>query len=66
MAILTRISGSTGDSTGNLSFGLKAQEVMYFPEVEANYSHYPQKVSPSKRLCPPCLRWETLLTYDDR
>jgi large subunit ribosomal protein L5 len=38
------IKGSTGDGAGNLSWGLKASEMMYFPEVEANYSLYPSKV----------------------
>ena len=28
---------TTGDSSGNLSFGLSPDEVKLFPEVEANY-----------------------------
>ena len=31
------IKGSTGDSSGNLAFGLRAEEVAMFPEVEVNY-----------------------------
>ncbi|EMR61678.1 putative 54s ribosomal protein l7 protein [Eutypa lata UCREL1] len=32
------IAGSTGDSTGNIGWGFDVQDVMHFPEVEANYS----------------------------
>jgi large subunit ribosomal protein L5 len=39
------VKGSTGDSAGNLSFGFESSQMMYFPEVEANYSLYPSKVS---------------------
>ena len=31
------IKGSTGDSSGNLAFGLKPEEVALVPEVEVNY-----------------------------
>ena len=31
------IKGSTGDSSGNLAFGLNADEVALFPEIEVNY-----------------------------
>lgn len=31
------IKGSTGDSSGNLAFGLTGEEVAMFPEVEVNY-----------------------------
>ena len=31
------IKGSTGDSSGNLAFGLKGEEVAMFPEIEVNY-----------------------------
>lgn len=35
---LTGNLGSTGDSTGNIGWGFEPQEIMHFPEVEANYS----------------------------
>ncbi|KAI4868286.1 54S ribosomal protein L7 [Hypoxylon rubiginosum] len=38
------ISGTTGDSTGNISWGFDSQAMQYFPEVEANYSLYPSKM----------------------
>ncbi|KAI2470330.1 54S ribosomal protein L7 [Annulohypoxylon bovei var. microspora] len=38
------VAGSSGDSTGNISWGFESQDVMYFPEVEANYSLYPSKM----------------------
>ncbi|KAI1099870.1 54S ribosomal protein L7 [Jackrogersella minutella] len=38
------IAGTSGDGTGNISLGLEASDVMYFPEVEANYSLYPAKM----------------------
>ena len=31
------MKGSSGDSSGNLAFGLKEEEVALFPEVEVNY-----------------------------
>lgn len=31
------IIATTGDSSGNLSFGMSPDEVKLFPEVEANY-----------------------------
>lgn len=31
------IKGSTGDSSGNLAFGLTAEDIALFPEVEVNY-----------------------------
>ena len=31
------IKGSTGDSSGNLAFGLTGEQVALFPEVEVNY-----------------------------
>lgn len=34
----TGIKGTSGDSTGNIQFGLDPNAVMFFPEVEANYS----------------------------
>jgi len=38
------IQASTGDSSGNLSFGLGPEEMKFFPEVEANYQMYAPKV----------------------
>ncbi|KAI1391228.1 54S ribosomal protein L7 [Hypoxylon trugodes] len=38
------IKGTSGDSTGNISWGFEAQDMLYFPEVEANYSLYPSKM----------------------
>ncbi|RYP59442.1 hypothetical protein DL769_008530 [Monosporascus sp. CRB-8-3] len=32
------IEGTTGDGTGNIGWGFQPQDVMHFPEVEANYS----------------------------
>ncbi|ORY71607.1 50S ribosomal subunit [Pseudomassariella vexata] len=40
------ISGTTGDGAGNLGWGFENTEMMYFPEVEANYSMYPTKMIP--------------------
>lgn len=31
------IKGSSGDSSGNLAFGLTAEQVALFPEIEVNY-----------------------------
>ncbi|KAH8664087.1 ribosomal L5P family protein [Xylariales sp. PMI_506] len=38
------VKGSTGDGAGNLAWGLESSHMMYFPEVEANYSMYPSKM----------------------
>ncbi|KAK3328394.1 ribosomal protein L5 domain-containing protein [Cercophora scortea] len=38
------ISASTGDSSGNLAFGLDAQDMTLFPEIEVNYDMYPSKM----------------------
>ncbi|SMY27123.1 unnamed protein product [Zymoseptoria tritici ST99CH_1A5] len=40
------IKGSTGDSSGNLAFGLEPDEIALFPEVEVNYDAYPPKMIP--------------------
>jgi len=40
------IKGSSGDSAGNLAWGFNPQDMMLFPEVEANYSMYPSKLIP--------------------
>ncbi|KAK4127735.1 ribosomal protein L5 [Parathielavia appendiculata] len=44
------ISATTGDSSGNLSFGLTPEEVRLFPEVEANAWLYPAKMLPGCRV----------------
>ncbi|KAI0005193.1 ribosomal protein L5 [Xylariaceae sp. FL0662B] len=44
------ISGTTGDGTGNIGWGFNTQAMMYFPEVEANYSLYPSKMVPGCRI----------------
>lgn len=31
------VKGSSGDSSGNLAFGLEAEQVALFPEIEVNY-----------------------------
>ena len=31
------VAGTSGDSTGNISFGLKPHELSLFPEIEVNY-----------------------------
>jgi large subunit ribosomal protein L5 len=31
------VKGSSGDSSGNLSFGFSAEETALFPEIEVNY-----------------------------
>ncbi|KAI0167136.1 54S ribosomal protein L7 [Hypoxylon sp. FL1284] len=43
------LKGTTGDSTGNISWGFDSQAMQYFPEVEANYSLYPSKMIPGCR-----------------
>ncbi|KAF2093907.1 ribosomal protein L5 [Rhizodiscina lignyota] len=40
------VRGSSGDSTGNISFGLDPVAVSYFPEIEVNYDMYPPKMIP--------------------
>ncbi|KAL2170948.1 hypothetical protein VTG60DRAFT_4210 [Thermothelomyces hinnuleus] len=44
------IRATTGDSAGNLAFGLTPDEVKLFPEVEANYWLYPAKMMPGCRV----------------
>lgn len=38
------IQGSTGDSSGNLSFGFDKEAAILFPEVEVNYDMYPPQM----------------------
>lgn len=40
------IRATTGDSSGNLTFGLEPSVVGTFPEVEVNYDAYPPKMIP--------------------
>ncbi|KAJ9643104.1 54S ribosomal protein L7, mitochondrial [Coniosporium tulheliwenetii] len=40
------VKGSSGDSSGNLTFGLSAESVASFPEIEVNYDMYPPKMIP--------------------
>lgn len=40
------VQATTGDGSGNLSFGLSPEVVGGFPEVEINYDSYPQKMIP--------------------
>lgn len=44
------VKGSTGDSSGNLAFGLTSENTALFPEVEANYDMYPAKQIPGYRI----------------
>ncbi|KAG7289602.1 hypothetical protein NEMBOFW57_005973 [Staphylotrichum longicolle] len=44
------IRATTGDSSGNLSFGFTPDEVKLFPEVEVNYWMYPAKMLPGCRV----------------
>ena len=40
------VRATTGDSSGNLSFGLEPDAVAMFPEIEVNYDAYPPKMIP--------------------
>ncbi|KAF2721330.1 ribosomal protein L5 [Polychaeton citri CBS 116435] len=40
------VKGSSGDSSGNIAFGLTGEEVATFPEIEVNYDMYPPKMIP--------------------
>ncbi|OCK78836.1 50S ribosomal protein L5 [Lepidopterella palustris CBS 459.81] len=40
------VKGSTGDSSGNLTFGLPPDAVALFPEIEVNYDMYPPRMIP--------------------
>ncbi|KAI0016217.1 ribosomal protein L5 [Xylariomycetidae sp. FL0641] len=44
------VEATTGDSTGNLGWGISPGDMMFFPEVEANYSLYPAKMIPGCRI----------------
>ncbi|KAI5806596.1 ribosomal protein L5 domain-containing protein [Peziza echinospora] len=40
------VKGSSGDNSGNISFGFTPEEVSLFPEIEVNYDMYPAKMIP--------------------
>ncbi|KAL9055159.1 MAG: hypothetical protein Q9162_003737 [Coniocarpon cinnabarinum] len=40
------VAGTSGDGSGNISFGFGPDEVAYFPEIEVNYDSYPPKMIP--------------------
>lgn len=40
------VAGSSGDSSGNISFGLTPEAVAAYPEIEVNYDMYPPKMIP--------------------
>ncbi|CAG7555587.1 ribosomal protein L5 domain-containing protein [Fusarium flagelliforme] len=40
------IEATTGDSAGNLAFGLQPAWMAYFPEIEFNYDMYPARLMP--------------------
>ncbi|PYH99467.1 putative 50S ribosomal subunit L7 [Aspergillus ellipticus CBS 707.79] len=40
------IKGSSGDSSGNITFGLESEDMALFPEIEVNYDMYPPKMIP--------------------
>jgi large subunit ribosomal protein L5 len=40
------VRATTGDNSGNLSFGLEPEVVGGFPEIEVNYDSYPPKMIP--------------------
>ena len=40
------VRATSGDSSGNLSFGLEPETVATFPEIETNYDAYPPKMIP--------------------
>ncbi|KZF22537.1 ribosomal protein L5 [Xylona heveae TC161] len=40
------VRGSTGDSSGNITFGLTSEAIAMFPEIEINYDMYPPQMIP--------------------
>jgi large subunit ribosomal protein L5 len=40
------ISNKSGDTTGNITFGLTPEQVALFPEIEVNYESYPPQMIP--------------------
>ncbi|CAK3941381.1 54S ribosomal L7, mitochondrial [Lecanosticta acicola] len=44
------VKGTSGDSAGNIAFGLQGDQVALFPEVEVNYDSYPPKMIPGMHI----------------
>ncbi|KIX10075.1 uncharacterized protein Z518_01156 [Rhinocladiella mackenziei CBS 650.93] len=44
------IRATTGDNSGNLTFGLEPEMVAGFPEIESNYDAYPPKMIPGMHI----------------
>jgi len=40
------VKGTTGDSSGNISFGFDSEGTILFPEVQVNYDMYPPRMIP--------------------
>ncbi|KAJ6034517.1 hypothetical protein N7460_008692 [Penicillium canescens] len=40
------VKGTSGDSSGNITFGMEPENVALFPEIEVNYDMYPPKMIP--------------------
>jgi large subunit ribosomal protein L5 len=40
------VKATTGDSSGNLTFGMEPDVVALFPEIEVNYDAWPPKMIP--------------------
>ncbi|KAF2226657.1 ribosomal protein L5 domain-containing protein [Elsinoe ampelina] len=40
------VKGSSGDSSGNITFGFSPEQVALFPEIEVNYDSYPTRMIP--------------------
>ncbi|KAF2866577.1 50S ribosomal protein L5 [Massariosphaeria phaeospora] len=40
------VPGSSGDGSGNMTFGLTPDQMALFPEIEVNYDAYPPKMIP--------------------
>lgn len=57
------VKGSSGDSSGNITFGLTPEHVAYYPEIEVNYDSYPPKLIPG---CHITLRTSARADKDGR
>ncbi|GFF28134.1 54S ribosomal protein L7, mitochondrial [Aspergillus udagawae] len=44
------VKGTSGDSSGNITFGLEPENVALFPEIEVNYDMYPPKMIPGAHI----------------
>ncbi|CCX13699.1 mitochondrial ribosomal protein-like protein subunit L7 [Pyronema domesticum] len=42
--------GTSGDSSGNITFGFTPEQVILFPEIEVNYDMYPPKMIPGMHI----------------